>query len=396
MELLTANHGLMRDINKLTVLTLIRQNGPISKAQIAQITGLNKTTITSCVEQLKQDLLIREIGFASTSQGRPPLMLQFNGKEGLVVGAALGVNFSDVIVANLEGDILCQNRIPLRAQSAELFIQDIGDAIAASMDSVAMPALGVVGIGIGCPGIVNTATGDIVRSNRYPLLPHVPLRRALEERFQRSVTVEENGNAALAGAYYFGKMSASSTSMYVHVGLGIGSGIMLQGSLYRGGLGFAPKLGHTLFAAGGKACGCGLSGCFEMYASEHSLAEHYWERDMRHEDSGDIWRLAGEIIELAVQGEAKALRSVLHIGEMLGMGIASSINLLNPDHIILGCRLNRVDSFMAVVEQSIARHVLPLRMEGLTLMPAPFGEHSVSLGAASLAIEHMFSGIKVG
>lgn len=396
MGLLTANHGLMRDINKLTVLTLIRRSGPISKAKIAEMTGLNKTTIASCVEQLSGELLIREVGMVSAGQGRPSLLLQFNGKDGLVIGVSLGIGHIDLIVANLEGEVHYEQRCELRCATEDAFIRSIGDAIDDALCRIALPALGVVGIGIGCPGIVNTGTGEIVLSARYPGLANVPLKRSLEDRFQLSVTVEENGNAALAGAYYFGKMGPSSTSMYVHVGVGIGSGIMLQGSLYRGGCGFAPKLGHTLFMAGGKKCGCGLSGCFEMYASEFALVEHYTQTELLVTQPGEVWKAAGNIIQSALRKEERALSSVLHIAEMLGIGIASSMNLLNPDHLIIGSRMNQVEGFMPAVRDAVSRHVLPMRMEGLTLMPAPFAERSVALGAASLAIEHLFSGVRLG
>ncbi|CAN7591767.1 ROK family transcriptional regulator [Paenibacillus sp. LjRoot56] len=389
--MLTAKHGLMRDINKLTVLTLIRRAGSISRAEIAEKTGLNKTTVTSCVEELISSRLVREVGLAGKAHGRPPMMLQFNGKDGLVVGAALGIGGLDVIITNLEGEIHFQGRYDMRTDDANYFIKDIGDAIDKELQRIDLPPLGVVGIGVGCPGIVNTSTGEIVLSARYPNLSNISLRSALEERFQTRVTIEQNGNAALAGTYYFGKMKGSATSMYVHVGLGIGSGIMFQGTLYRGGLGFAPMLGHTVFKADGKA-----SEIFEMHASEFGLAEHYYQRKLTDEEDGDLLKKANEIIQLAMAEDVKAKKSVLHTGELLGIGIASSINLLNPDHVIIGSRMNQVEGFMDTVKSSISNHAVPYMLKGVAIIPSPFPENSVAIGAASLAIEQIFNGVKMG
>lgn len=396
LKVRTAQHGLMRDLNKASVLSVIRRAGGVSKSDIAGLLKINKTTVTACVRELLRDKLVKEVGLAAGAQGRPPLLLEFDGTKRYVIGISLEMGKAALVITNLRGDVMQERAYPIDTFSKAGLLNQLTDAIRniASVGGVGWSE--IAGAGIGSPGIVRTSDGMLLQSTKFPNIRDVPLKEHLEEQLGLNVLVEENATAAMMGEVFHGRAKHADTLIYLHIGTGIGSGILIKGGPYQGSGGYAPKLGHTVFEARGKACGCGNRGCYERYASELALVEFYSGAEVSLREQHLVKSKAEAILSAAMRGDRLAHDAVMRVARNLGVGIGSMLNIFNPDHVIIGSRLCRLEGFLPEVISAAGDSSFGHVAEGVSILPSSFEQDAVAIGAASLAIEEVLSFPKWG
>lgn len=265
----TWNQHVVKKENKSLVLETILEFSPISRADIAKQTGLNKGTVSSLVNELLEEQLIYESGSGVSSGGRRPVMLLFKQEAGYAIGIDIGVNYILGILTDLQGDICHEKTIHFNHLTYEEITKELFHVIDSLISSMPSSHYGVVGIGIGVPGIIST-DGQIL------LAPNLNwksknLKGLLEDHYHLPVHIENEANAGAYGEKRFGAGKESDNIIYVSVGIGIGVGLILNGKLYKGNNGFSGELGHMTIEADGIKCRCGNQGCWELYASEQAL-----------------------------------------------------------------------------------------------------------------------------
>ncbi|WP_407271121.1 ROK family protein [Radiobacillus sp. PE A8.2] len=379
----TWNQHVVKKENKTLVLKIIKEHAPISRAHIAQVTGLNKGTVSSLVSELLSEQLITESGHGQSSGGRRPMMLLFNEVAGYSIGLDLGVNYLLGMLTNLNGDVVIQRKIEFSSLSYEEITEKLFATIDELIASAPKSAYGIVGIGIGVPGIVDNEGTILLAPNLG--WKKINLRKVLHQRYNLPITIENEANAGAYGEKMFGAGQSYKNIIYVSVGIGIGVGLILNGELYKGNKGFSGELGHMTIEVNGLACRCGNRGCWELYASEQALVKRVKELDIL--DNQDI--TLEKINELAHQGHSQIIDLLDDIGSYLGVGINNIINTFNPEQVIIGNRMAASNTWIkASMENRIFNYSLNFHQDDLIINFSSLTTHSAALGVAAFAIDN--------
>jgi len=372
---------MVKEINTSIVMDTIIRYHSISRARISEITGLNKGTVSSLVFELINQQLVYETGAGASSGGRKPVMLQFNGDTGYVVGVDLGVNYILTILTNLQGLIISEHHVDITGLNSQevipLLVQSIGIVCSHAPSS----PYGIVGIGIGVPGMVDSEGTVLFAPNLG--WTHVDLREAIQVNYPHMpIFVDNEANMGAIGEKQYGAGKEVTNLIYISVGIGIGAGIILKNEVFRGTSGYSGETGHMTIDAEGKLCRCGNRGCWELYASEQALSEV--GKSILPE--GAIATL-DSYIALAEAGQASMLEAFEKIGYYLGIGVANIMNIFNPDLIIIGNRLANAEKWLAhSLQQTIVQRALPISRQSAKIQFSSLSSHSTALGASFMAV----------
>lgn len=256
--------------NRAVVLDIIRRGGPISRAELAEQSGLAVSSVLNVVSALAQRGLVRTVATGPSTGGRPPALVELNASAGYAIGANIRVTGVEAVLLDLAGDIVAETNSPLRGG---LSVQSVVSALLDAVDQVLrlgqVDSGRVLGVGVGCPGLVMDGR-TVLGAPSLPSWQEVPLAEYLENRLKLPVTVENDANLGALAEYRHGigrVYPASDSMVYVYVDHGIGAGFVLHDRLWRGTSGIAGEFGHTLIDINGPACVCGGHGCLEAVAS---------------------------------------------------------------------------------------------------------------------------------
>ncbi|NKE04788.1 ROK family protein [Mesobacillus selenatarsenatis] len=382
MGTLTWNQHVVKKNNKALVLSLIIEKETISRADIANVTGLNKTTVSSLVTELLEDELIYESGPGISSGGRRPVILHFNRNTGYAIGVDIGVNYVLAVLTDLKGKIIVEKSQNVNRTSYSSIISTVQTMIQSLMDEMPNSRYGIVGIGVGVPGIVNKEGSVLLAPNLG--WTNIQLKEDLEKTFNVPIIIENEANAGAVGEQQFGAGLDYENILYVSAGIGIGVGIILNKELYQGKSGFSGEMGHMIIELNGKRCNCGSRGCWEAYASENALLEM----------AGENIDSLESLIEQAKNGEKTAIELFEKIGQYLGFGINNIINTFNPDQVIIGNRLASIREWIEEpILSTIENHTLVYHQKEMKLEFSKLGKYSTALGVSAFVVDHF---IKAG
>lgn len=387
----TGDQTLIKRMNKSLVLDTIIEREPVSRSEIAARLGLNKATVSSLVAEWIGEQLVLETGLGASSGGRKPIMLLFRKQAGYAIGVDLGVNFISAVLTDLSGAVVARERRRLRAAApdeAAAAVADVARMLAARAPSHDEAPYGVIGVGLGVPGIVDDA-GVVLTAPNFGWRD-IPLRDMLEAELGLRVAIDNEANVGAVGEKQFGSGRDASDIVYISAGVGLGAGLIVAHKLYRGASGFSGEIGHmTIQADGGRPCSCGSAGCWEMYASELALAAR--------DGSAPEQRELESVMERAEAGDETARAQLAGIGRYLGIGIAAALNAFNPEMIIVGNRLALARPWLEhSLREAAERHALSHHLRRARIEFASLGLDSAALGAASLAISSFLTNVKTG
>src|SRR5690625_901953 len=379
----TWNQHVVKKENKALVLDKIKQNSPISRADIATSTGLNKGTVSSLVNELLDEKLISESGPGKSSGGRRPVMLLFNQLAGYTVGIDLGVNYILGVLTDLKGNICYEKQVNFSNLTYEEILEELYKIIDTLIASAPASPYGIVGIGVGVPGVVSKDKKILLAPNLN--WKNVNLKTTIQQKYHVPVTIENEANAGAYAEKNFGAGKDFHNIIYVSVGIGIGVGLMLNGKLYRGYNGFSGEFGHMTIEVDGAKCSCGNEGCWELYASERSLLLEA-ERLKIETDQNNL--SLETIIELANNGDAGAIQLFGNIGKYLGVGINNIINIFNPEQVIIGNRIAEAEKWIKEpLNNWIHNQTLWFSQKDLQIDFSNLLTHSTALGVSAFSAE---------
>ena len=384
----TWNHHVVKKGNKSLVLDKIKNNSPISRAAVANQTGLNKGTVSSLVSELLEDNLIYESGPGESSGGRRPVMLLFNNSAGYSIGIDLGVNYLLGVLTDLDGNIFQEKVMTFKNLSYNEIEEQLFNTIDSLISSVPPSPHGIVGIGVGVPGIVDNSGEVLLAPNLN--WTNVNLKSILQKKYNLPVIIENEANAGAYGEKKFGAGKEFENIIYVSAGIGIGVGLILNGSLYKGSNGFSGELGHMTIQVNGSKCRCGNDGCWELYASEQALINNAGLLDipLPSNKEGDL----NNLLTLAENGNKEVIKLFEQTGDYLGVGINNIINIFNPQQVIIG---NRMASSKKWLEESlntrVANQALWFQRSDLQIDFSELSTLSSALGVAAFSIENFLS-----
>jgi glucokinase-like ROK family protein len=397
-RLRTGDSALVRQMNLSVILNHLRTKAPISRAGLAQATGLNKTTVSSLVDELLQRQFVREIGSTTARKGHPAIMLDLNPGAGFIVGCEIGVDFILVVCTNFAPQIIWRHEEhtdPGMGQSAILAraIALLNDAIQRGYQEYGM----LLGIGVGVAALIDQATGTMLYAPNLKWMEPFPIRAMLQEAFpQAPVIVDNEANIAALGEHYFGAAQDHDEVLYVSAGVGLGGGIVHDGRVFSGVTGVGAEIGHMTMQPDGELCSCGNYGCWETQVSQRALFRHITssfaqgERGLLFElTNGDDNQLTVPmIVEAARVGDAIALGALEKTGRDLGIGIASLVNALNPELVVCGGILSLAGEFlMPAMIKEFEQRALRWNREATKVVLAKHGFDAAAMGGVAAVYE---------
>ncbi|WP_379162862.1 ROK family protein [Paenibacillus sp. sgz5001063] len=381
----TGDQALVKKINKSIILHTIRMQSPVSRARVSEMTGLNKATVSNLVAELCGQELVTEAGPGESSGGRKPLMLHFNSMAGSVIGIELQVKQLKAVLCDLGGSILEELDCPLEVHDLPYVLDKMKSMITKLIAAAPPSPYGLVGIGVGVPGMVDEHGMVLFAPNLGWEM--VDLRGILEQSFEVPVTIDNEANAGAQGELNFGAARNVRHLLYISAGSGIGSGIIIGGELYKGARGYAGETGHMTIEAEGKPCSCGSRGCWELYASEKT-----------YDNPGLALpaRSTSELVQYALEGQEDTLRHFNTIGEYLGIGVTNLINSFNPELIVIGGALSEAEPWLGEpLRKVVAERTLPYHKQQLEIIFSRLGSRGTMVGAGFSAVMHFLGNIRV-
>jgi len=316
-------------------------------------------------------------------------------KREFVFAADLGGTHLRVATVDRTGAISCrQMQSTPQAEKPNEIVRTLIDAVHKCEREVVALGGGISAVSIAVPGTVNVAEGVVVKAPNVPCLDGFRLGAALESELEWPVTLENDANAAAVGEMWRGAGQGYRTLICVTLGTGVGGGIILDGKLWRGADGSAAEIGHIgVDPFGGIPCTCGSRGCLEVYASATAIVRMTREARPRYPNSvlHNIEDLTSEkIYQAGKKGDELAIEVFRRMGVYLGIGLASLINVLDPEIVIIGGGLaNGWELFEQHMHQQIIERAFPIPARCVKIVRAQCGDDAGLLGAARLAFDEL-------
>ena len=365
---------------------LLRDGRPRTRAELAALTGLARSTVALRVDTLMQLGLIAPVGDALSTGGRPPSQFALNASARVVLAADLGASHATVGLSDLTGTLLV-------SRTERLAIAEGPDAVLGRVIGLADELLAAVdrsrgdliAVGVGLPGPVEHATG---RPTNPPIMPGwdgVDVPAVVQQHLHVPVLVDNDVNIMALGEREFAWPDTEHL-LFVKVATGIGSGVISGGLLQRGARGIAGDIGHVQIARGdGIPCQCGNRGCLEAMASGPAIA-----RALRAD--GLEVSTGQEVVDLVRRGNIEAIQAVRQAGRDLGEVLATCVSLINPSVIAIGGSVSQAgEHLIAGVREVVYTRSMPLATEHLSIVQSRAGDKAALLGASVLAIHHALS-----
>jgi len=367
------------------VFDLLRDGQPRTRAQLADLTGLARSTVAARLDALMRLGLVVPVGGVSTG-GRPPSLLAFNPGALVVAGVDLGATHATAAIADLDGRILAERWEQLDiATGPERVLTWVEQTVRALLEECRRPVAELAAIGIGVPGPVEHSTGRAINPPIMPGWDRYDVPGRVQRTFAVPVLVDNDVNIMALGEQY-AHLRDVHDLVFIKVGTGIGAGIISGGALQRGAQGTAGDLGHVYVARGADVtCRCGNQGCLEAIAAVPALARAIREAGVEVAADPDVVRLVRA-------GDPQAVQAVRQAGRDLGEVLAALVNLVNPSVIVIGGALAAAgESLLAGIREVVYLRSLPLATEHLHITTSRAGEGAGVIGAAALAIGHVLS-----
>jgi len=379
------SRALLRDLNVNLLIELVRQMGPISRADLARQSELSAPTVSAIVGELLQRGIFSEVALAPSSGGRPPVLLQLDPKAGYVVGIKLRGDGLTTVVCDLETNVAAA------AEVAAEFVAAPDTALAAIEKSVRqvlrearIARSKVLGIGIGLSGLIDSARGSC-RFSHLLDWADVPLADPLWQRLRLPVWVDNDVNTLAVAEKWSGEGVAARNFITLTVGRGIGVGIVVDRTLYRGTLGAAGEFGHMIIDPAGPPCECGRAGCLEALVGEAALV-----REASAALGRDI--SPAELVALAGAGDLAVTRVLRAAGERLGLAVANLVTLLNPELLIVSGEGTVLGApFLAPMVETVRTSTFGGLGDELSIKIQQWGNEAWAVGAATLVLRELFS-----
>jgi predicted NBD/HSP70 family sugar kinase len=385
-----ARSNTIRDINRQIVLNYVRELGPISRAEIARETALQRSTISLIVDELRVDGLVEEVSGESTG-GRPPSLLSLRAADAVAIGVDLGRTVKTVMASSdLAGRVLEQEEFP-----TDIDVNKTLKKIVECAQRLIGKSNGTIeGIGISLPGVVDPEAGNLY-------VPHFswrnePIGETLTQATSLPVSIDNDANAAALAELWFGRPEIREVRDFilVLVEAGVGTGIVFDGQVYRGESGTAGEFGHMTIGTGAPvACAVGSTECWEAFASERAALARY-QKLSRSNGSNDV--NFAKLMDLALRGERNARAALKETARYLGIGIANLIQGLGPEAVIVAGPIARAweviaDDLKTSVDSSICRG-----FPSTPIMDSTLGSQPTLMGALSLVLASKFASASVG
>jgi len=393
MRLKIAGYAKRGVLSRYLVINALRRQ-PLSRADLARVLTLSPAAITAIADDLLQQGIIREAGYGPSEKGRRPVLLHLRGDAAF----AMGVDITDehalrAALLDLTCSPVATVEEELKDRSPEAVVDAIALCHARLLSEATVSESSLLGIGITSPGPMDYATGMVQRSVLFGWRD-VPLCDMVRQRLGKPAFMDLDVNLAAMGEYWYGDFAEDWQDLvFITVGPGIASAMMVDGEVLRRQRTSIGELGHTVIAAGGLQCECGSRGCLETVASQKAMLAAVAE-ELAGGAASSLTRAAltpQAVYEAAVAGDAVARRAVERVGYYVGLAAANLVNLLGPATLSIGGPISPAMSvFLPQVQATVQAAALPELAKHCAVVASRLGTTAAVVGAGALVLEEAF------
>jgi len=374
----------MKRLNQQGILELIHKNTTISRARIAEKTGLSPATVSNIVKGLLNMKLVKETSKGESRGGRKPVLLQLNPSGAYFIGIEWGISLIKGVILNLKKKVVAEKELTISSYKPDAFITRTVEII----DFFSQQDIDrdrIYGLGIGLHGLVNPERGVSVFAPHFKW-EDIPIKMYLKKNITLPVFLDNDVRMMALAEKWKGR----DNFVFINTGPGIGAAIVFNGNLHTGRDWSAGEFGHMKIIENGPLCSCGNHGCLESLISVQRLVSQYSPANY----SGLIQNLKPEwdnMIKNARNGEQKAREILENAACYLGTGIANIVNLLNPESIIIGGFFLDAEEFIfPVLKEQVKKKALRVPGNKVVIQSTGFGDKVGAIGAATFVLQELF------
>ena len=375
----------IRDINRQIVLNYVREREPISRAEIARETQLQRSTISAIVELLKREGLVEEVGEGESTGGRRPTLLRLRSKEALAIGVAITPSGITIATSDLAGRVITQSEFVTDSDPKHTL-----NRVIAEIRELLSRNRGIEGIGVSLPGLVDPATGTAIYVP-YFKWREVPVAEIITTAIGLPVVIDNDANAVALAELWFGRPEVCDARDFilVLVAEGVGTGIIFDGQVYRGQRGAAGEFGHMVIGTHAPvACSCGNHDCWEAFSSEGAAIARYIRSSKGETRPPANFK---ELVDRALEGEGHAKHALTETALCLGIGISNLVVGFSPEAVVVGGEITRAWDLVESALREAIEHSVRRGLPSARILPSTLGEKPTLRGALSLVLASKFS-----
>lgn len=379
----------VKTLNKRILLDLVRFSpGGISRADLARRMSLSRAAISSIVNDLLAEKLVREAKNGPATGGRRPILLEVNPKRGYLVGIDMGATHLGMVITDFSAHVIHDMEVPFDVTlGPERSLMMVDEYLQKSVSEIGINKKELVAVGLGVPGPIAFDTGAVSAPPIMPGWDRYPIRDHLRDLWKIPIALGNDAEFGALGEWAYGAGRGVRNLVYIKIGTGVGAGLLLDGHIYCGATGSAGEIGHITIKEHGPLCSCGNYGCLEALVGGPAIAQLAREAI----ESGHRSQLsaidencisAKDVAVAARLGDLVAQQIVSKVGGHLGIAVVNLINLVNPDMIIFGGAVSQMgDMLLEPIRKLVQARNLGSSAQNIRITTAVLGRRSSSMGA---------------
>lgn len=388
------NVDLVKQLNSAAVYRLIDQQGPISRIQVADVSHLAPASVTKITRQLLERGLIKEVAQQASTGGRRAISLTTEVSPFHSIAVRIGRDYIQFSLYNLGGKELAAAHTNLDYTTQTELIEGVLESLQQFITDQQHKIQQLIAIGIVLPGLVNPESG-LVEYMPNITIHHLPMGDIIHQHFGVECFVGNDIRGMALAEYYFGASQDCQDSVLVSVHRGAGAGIIVNGQVFLGSNYNVGEIGHIQIDPIGEQCSCGNFGCLETVASNPAIVASIKKRLAQGFDSSlhnESAVTIQAICQHANQGDELAQQSLIHVGQHLGRAIAITVNLFNPQKVIIAGAITQCESLIfPIIQRHINNQTLPTFHQELPIVASKI-EDQPTLGAFAMIKRAMLNG----
>ena len=373
------------------VLRLIWEEKRISRADIARLANLSRSTVSEIIKEILPFGVVAEVGEGPSRGGRRPIVLEFQDNACVILGVEMSGSHVVVALTDLRGKVLTweSREHPVRTDptGTRKLIKELCQICLGDPAGTGRP---LVGIGVAVPCPLDPSHPDRLSSVVLPAWEEKLGLEDLAGKYNVPLMVDNDANLGALAEHWWGVGKGADDIAYIKVATGIGSGHIIGGEIYRGATGVAGEIGHISIDSAGKPCICGLRGCLVTLIGGPALVARAVELSSEFPDSQLAGKLnsVNEIEDAALAGDPLALKVAQEAASHLGRAVAGLMNLMNPSLVIVGGDLARLgDILLTPLRQTVESRTLVSSVAAAKIQTSELGPLSVAIGASTLILK---------
>lgn len=388
----------IRRHNQSLVLDLVRTQGPVSRAQIARLGRLSMPAVMGIVGALIEQGLVREVGVGPSSGGRRPVLLEVVPEAFCAIGLDVGTRTIRAVVTDLHAVVRYGTEVPSVMEHGPAALQQqLGAVLHDLLCNATRGFGGILGVGLAVPAPILDSTALSFSPPSFPHWGELRLGDWLGAELQVPVIVENDAKAATLGEFLYGAGRGVRNLFYLIVHRGVGGAAIINGELYRGADGGAGEIGHVMIERDGPRCGCGRHGCLEALVGREAIRQRAIQTLLQAGETELAGRAVDglhtdDVVDAALAGHVLARQILIETGQFLGLGVATIVNLFNPELIILGGTTMRAGPLILdPIAEVVQRRAMAGLAQHVRIVPGALEQDAGAIGAAALVLRRLFA-----